>query len=363
VRVRKSAVVATLVWLAGLALALAGPSLLPERYYYDADTIRTLIADRFAEHSPSFHATARIYAWLGMGTVLPEATARIFGFTVAWAAILWSTGWIASPWRPALALLVSAWAVPLAIYHGQYSKEVFAIATVAVMLRLCGSTFGIACAAAVALAYAALFRNYWAVVVALWLVLLVGWRARLGWTARLSLMVAALVPLSLASRHFVGLWLSDGRTITVEGREGELDSATIFFNLLINTSPATDIINTLAGWLTLTFPLYLLALGAAQHVAFALFQLVNTALFIRVARATRAFVRNRRPSRFERRTAAAAAWCVAYTVVLGMLEPDFGSFVKHETNMLPMLIFLLARVTPGAAARSHSVAPQPLPPG
>jgi hypothetical protein len=238
---------------------------------------------------------------------------------------------------------------------------VFAIAVVALMLRASRSPAGIVVATLLALAYAALFRTYWVVIVALWLVLVVGWRAGLRWPVRLLLIVAALVPLSLASQQFMGLWLSDGRTITVEGRDIAADSATIFFNVLANTSPLTDIVNTLAGWMTLVFPLYLLTLGAAQHVAFALFQFVNTLLFIRVAAAQPPAVPRTLSSPREWRIATASAWCVAYTVVLGMLEPDFGSFVKHETNLLPMLLYLLAWADPRERAHPTATATPPHP--
>jgi len=213
------------------------------------------------------------------GTVLPEFVARLFGVSVAIAAVVWGSQLIRAQWRPGLAVLLAVWAIPIAIYHGQYSKEVFAIACVAAMLRMSVSPVGIALAAVLAIAYAVVFRSYWVVTIILWLTLLAGWRMGLGWPSRLVLMLVATLPLSLLSEQVVGFWLSDGRTVAVQDRDLLPDSATIFFNPLPNTSPFTDIVNTLAGWFTLLFPFYLVLLGAAQHVAFALFQFLNSTLF------------------------------------------------------------------------------------
>ena len=204
--------------------------------------------------------------------------------------------------------------------------------------------------------YAIGFRSYWAVIVVLYLVLMAGWRMGLGWPARLALVAIAIVPLSLASEAIIGFWLSDGRTVVVEAREGDPDSATMFFNPWINTSPATDLANTIAGWLTLVLPFYLLALGAVQHVAFALFQFANTALFVRAVRALPRPRRGVAPSAREWQLAAAAAWCVAYTIVQGMFEPDFGSFVKHAANLAPMLMLLVSRHATRTVPTSQPVA-------
>ncbi len=199
--------------------------------------------------------------------------------------------------------------------------------------------------AAVAMLYAIGFRSYWAVIVVLFIVLVVGWRIGLGWLARLALVAVAIVPLSLASEAFMGFWLSDGRTVVVEAREGDPESATLFFNPWPNTSPATDLANTIAGWLTLMLPFYLLKLGATQHLAFALFQFANTVIFVRIAASLPRPRRNVAAVADDWQMAAAAAWCVAYTIVQGMFEPDFGSFVKHEANLVPMLMLLVSRRT------------------
>jgi hypothetical protein len=133
------------------------------------------------------------------------------------------------------------------------------------------------------------------------------------------------------------MWLTDGRTIVMEARELVADAATMFANPWPNTSPATDLANTLAGWSTLLLPAYLLMLGRPQHIVFALFQFANTTLFVAALMRAR---RSQAPV-FDWRFASAATFCVAYSLVQGMFEPDFGSFAKHETILLPMLFYVL----------------------
>ena len=355
-RVRKTVAALWLIGLAGLLLAIAAPSVLPERYYFDADTVRELLADRYAEGSESFLSTARAYRLMGFTALWPEALAGPLSFALAFAAVALGARLAGATWHPAVFALLALWTVPIAIFHGTYSKEVFAIVAIGAMARIARGVPGVVLAAAIAMLYAVGFRTYWAVIVVLWLVLVAGWRAGLGWPARLALVALAILPLSLASEAFAGLWLSDGRTVVVEAREGDPDSATLFFNPWANTSPLTDLANAAVGWLRLVLPFHLLALGALQHVAFALFQFVNTAVFARVASVLPRPARGEAPTPEDWLRASAAAWCVAYTIVQGMFEPDFGSFVKHEANLVPMLMLLVAMPAVRAATAARPLA-------
>lgn len=356
-RVSKSVAALWLIGLAGLALAIVAPSALPERYYFDAETVRELLADRYGEGSESFVSTAHAYRLMGFTALWPEALAGPVSFVLAFTAVALGARLAGATWNPAVFALLALWTVPIAVFHGTYSKEVFAIVAIGLMARVARGVPGVALAAAVAMLYAAGFRTYWAVIVALYLVLVAGWRIGLGWPARLALVALAILPLSLASEAFVGFWLSDGRTVVVEAREGDPDSATLFFNPWANTSPLTDLANATVGWLRLVLPFHLLALGAAQHVAFALFQFVNTAVFVRVAAALPRPVRGEAPTADDWLRASAAAWCVAYTIVQGMFEPDFGSFVKHAANLVPMLMLLVGMHGSRTAAAVRPCAP------
>jgi hypothetical protein len=338
--VRKSAVALAATYIAGIALAMVGPTIMPANYYFDTATIRESMqtAQNLAIND-SFNNTALVYRWLGFGTMLPDALAGPISYTAVFLAIIASAGLVRARWHPLLFALFAAWNVPLAIYDGTHSKEAVALLVVAAMAGLSRSAAGVALAACVGLLYAVLFRNYWGPVLVLWLAMLAAWRSGGGWAARLIVAVLTILPLSLAAYQYSGMWLSDGRTVVVDAREFDPDSATIFANLLPNTSAVTDLVNTAAGWAMLMAPVFLLLLGGAQHVAFAGFQFANTALFVVSQWRARDVARSN--SAVAWRFASATTFCIAYTLVQGMFEPDFGSFAKHEVNLLPMLFFVL----------------------
>jgi len=338
--IRKSVAVLAATYIAGIALAMIGPMIMPANYYFDTATIReSMLTARDLAINDSFNNTALVYRWLGFGTVLPDALAGPISYTAVFFAIIASAGLARVRWRPLLFALFSAWNVPLAIYDGTHSKEAIALLVVAAMAGLSRSAAGVALAACVGLLYAVLFRNYWGPVLVLWLAMLGAWRSGGGWTLRLGAAVLMILPLSLAAYQYSGMWLSDGRTVVVDARAFDPDSATIFANLLPNTSAVTDLVNTVAGWAMLMAPVFLLHLGGMQHVTFAGFQFANTALF--VLSQWQARRSGDLDSAVAWRFAAATTFCIAYTLVQGMFEPDFGSFAKHEVNLLPMLFFVL----------------------
>jgi hypothetical protein len=345
VRVRKAPLALAATYLAGLVLAITGPNFLPADYYYDAATIRDLLPDATTLIlGNSYNNTALLYRSLGFGSLLPHALAGPLGYTLAFAASISASRLAASRWVPWIYALFALWNVPLAIFDGTYSKEVLAVLVAAAVCALARSPRGIAAAAIIGLAYALMFRTYWGIVLALWLTILIVWRLGGGWLPRMAVASVAVLIMSAGAHGFAGMWLSDGRTIVAEARELIAFSITQFTNLISNTSPLTDLLNTGIGWAMLLFPAFLIGLGGLQHIAFAVFQFGNTLLFARAAWRMRTL--RRLSAAAEWQLASAASFCIAYTIVQGMFEPDFGSFAKHETTLLPMLLYVLVWAYP-----------------
>lgn len=351
-RIRKTPLALAAVLLLGVAVTLAGPSFLPQNYYFDAVTVRlALNAPTDEAVTESFASTAMFYRVLGFDWLWPHALAGIVSFLIVFIATAWSSGIGRARWHPALMALVAVWIVPLAVFDGTYSKEVVALLVVATMGALFHSLRGIVAAALLGLAYAWLFRSYWGIVIALWLTLLATGRLGWPWAARLGMAVIAVACLSAVAHEHLDIYLSDGRTVTTEGREGDPFQATLLVNAMPNTSVATDVANSLLGWLALIVPVYVLSLGGLQHIGFAVFQACNTAMFVALA------VRLRHQR--DWRVLAASSFCVAYSLVQGMFEPDLGSFLKHETNLLPLYFYLLRRGCERAAGASATTEGRP----
>lgn len=354
--VRKSSITLVTAYYMGLALVLAGPTLLPDRFYFDHGTIReAIVSDAPVAFGDSYANTAFAYRLLGFPWLFPEALAGPITFTIAFLALVLASGIQKIRWNRAIFGLLVAWSVLIAVFVGMYSKELFAVVAIALAVVACRSARGVAAGALCVLAYALLFRTYWVIICALWLTLLLAWRARGRWSICLLAATLVLIPLSLSSHSYANLWLSDGRTIVLEGREGDPNSATAFANAFENTSEFTDVANVVIGWLTLVFPLYLFMLAAPQHIAFAVFQLYNTALFLRMVPCL-PLREAGKPSTAQWQFASAMLLCVAYTLTQGMFEPDFGSFAKHELNILPAFFYLLCHARGSVLLQPKSVA-------
>lgn len=341
-RVRKATLTFAAIYFAGLALAAAGPHFLPADYYFDSATLRDTLADATAPiMGDSYNNTALLYRWLGFGTLLPDALAGPLGYTAAFAAAVSASRLASSRWVPWLYAAFALWNIPLAIFDGTYSKEVPALLVVSAVCALARSGRGVLAAAALGLAYAVTFRSYWGIVVALWLTVLGVWRLGGGWPLRMTAAFVAVLVMSAAARGFAGIRLSDARTAVMDARELIAFSATQFANFVPNSSPLTDLINIAIGWVMLFIPAFLLSRGGPQHIAFAAFQFASTALFALAAWRMRPL---RKPAtRSDWRIASAVSFCIAFSIVQGMFEPDYGSFAKHETVLLPMLFYVLAQ--------------------
>ncbi|MDY0050298.1 MAG: hypothetical protein RBR73_06080 [Halothiobacillaceae bacterium] len=362
------------VWGA-LIVALA-PSVLPGKYFADAVHVAelTLSEANWREYGASYLYTARFYATLGLGGDAPAAAVAALGWLLSWGFMLHAlhVGSAGALCRVPLWLwaVAAVWSVPLAIYLGQYSKEVPALLSLWAVFFLLGSArhgrvvtvLGWALAAVLIAGFALYFRIYWALVAGFAFVLWLVWRLRLGgWAALLGLLALFLLA-SWASAEWRCHFLSGYRVVEQINRLDDPDSVTLILNPWVNTSVFIDLFNSLVGWLRLMLPIELLAHAGPQHLAFALWQWVSLGLFVWAVRGQRllwggAGWENGHPAGADRprplhalhtggeqaRAAAVVAWIIGFGLVQGAFEPDFGSFVRHEAVLAPLLLYLVQR--------------------
>jgi hypothetical protein len=182
--------------------------------------------------------------------------------------------------------------------------------------------------------YSLLFRKYWIVVGGLAAAFILVRQLRLTplWdiVAILSIFFLLLVSYFLATGEYLTGW----RNILTEGRDLDLFSDTAFVNAYPLTSVWLDFVNAMVALAHLLVPYSMLASGKLQHVAFAAWELANVVVFgILVARAWR---RRDAPARLV----FAAAWVIAFTLTQSTFEPDYGTFLRHQTTLLPLLAFI-----------------------
>jgi hypothetical protein len=337
--VRKSIATWWLMLPVGLAIVLVLPAVLPEQYLFDAQFIREHIAQMSGAGAfalgESFGNTAYLYVVLGIGA--SPLAAAYATYLAAWVSVLVALQLAGSGGRFWLIVPFFVWHLILVVFTGMHSKEVHAMPAMALLLVLAGERFSLARVVAMALvvaAYSLLFRKYWGIAGALAAAFVIVRHRRLlplpGGIAMLGIFFCLL-----ASYHFAtGDYLTDWRGILTEGRDLDLFSDTAFTNAFSATSLATDFANAMIALVRLLLPVQMIGSGKLQHLGFALWEIANVVVFaVLIARAWR-----RDDS--SARLVFACAWVVAFTLTQSTFEPDYGTFLRHQATLLPMLAYI-----------------------
>ncbi|MEP7274841.1 MAG: hypothetical protein ABI812_00710 [Betaproteobacteria bacterium] len=339
IRVRKS----VLIWLSmlvfGVLLLFVVPEFLPIHYKFDAQMIREFIVREFRPTSfvvmASYANTAYVYMIFGIED--DPVLGAWFTYLTAWASVLVALLLARSGGRLWLWFPAFVWHALLLIYTCVHSKEVHAMPALALLLLLCGTRYGwlrIAAIVAAVAGYAAYFRPYWAVVgllAAAFIVL----RRRMADPGRLALAMAGAYLLLFASYYVAtGQYLTDFRVGLTAGRDLDHFSDTAFPNRFDNDGLISDIGNAVYAFVRLIVPLWLLGSGKAQHLVFVVWELANVTVF------AWAFARVWRVRGLDARTEFAAAWILAFSLTQGIFEPDYGTFLRHQTTLLPAFALL-----------------------
>ena len=324
---------ATLIWI----------RILPEQYFYDGELIRSLLK---AELNPAtafdtFINTAWVFAVLGFNADTdPEITA-ISSFILAFVPIAACV--FAGMRRIQLgsSLLFSAWIAVGSIYLGQLSKEIIALWFVALILCVIGLKRPIAWLAfTIPLVYAIGFRPYWLLIAAFWF--LFWWLSYRCWNFSLKaiFLYGSMFTTSAAYYSYRNEHITEIRNRVNELRIGSDVAQSIIVNYLPNSSILHDVVNWNISWFFILFPIPVLQFLEPLQILFFLLT-VSTTIFVYL------FVVNFRieltmstPSQ-RRRIRACVTFLMAFTLVQAIFEPDYGSVLKHMTNLLPMLGYML----------------------
>ncbi|MCU1473165.1 hypothetical protein [Amnibacterium sp.] len=314
--------------LLGLLVVVARHRLLPAKFFYDSIHIQQIaVTGRDPFQDTSFENAAYLFRILGLQQ--NELLAGLLSFALgAWAV------WLAihrARYRMTLpAALASAVALGLAaVYLGTYSKDVFVVPVVFVVL-LAGPTLrGWLWVALGLLAYAHLFRSYWYIVLALVLVFALAARF-LG--RRRTVLVGPVVALVLIG---IGTWLvlhagaDFARAQVNAGRQGSVDAATLIPQYLAIAQPFSGILDALLVLVTIIVPVPLLLKATPYYVgAGVVVALVWGVFFSALLRRRNLAVSTIR-----------AGWVVlALLTTQALFEPDYGSVVRHLTPVLALVV-------------------------
>lgn len=119
-------------------------------------------------------------------------------------------------------------------------------------------------------------------------------------------------------------------------RQGKEDANTLILNLINqNSSPLLFIVNYFINFFRIMFPVELLAKGLF-YWPFVLFQLFVSLRLIAVLSKKG----SENQSFLEERKKIILSMIIAFYLVSAIFEPDFGSFIRHESAFSPMLFDL-----------------------
>lgn len=338
---------ATPVWIVVAFLSAVGVSWdvlgrpgLPEKYFFDSNKISAIVlGNLYVPEDKSFQAVGDVYRMIGLSD--PAGLSRFIGMiafssVVAFAVRGSSIQSLTIPKLFSLLITMTAGAT----YLGGYSKEFLQLPFIALILLFLSHRAGLIFSSVVSVAYGLLFRQYWVLVslvqLGFWLTYTRLDRKKI--MSLLSVVAIVLVIFPQVANYF-GLHLFDVRQNINDLREREAYSATAISYPFHGQGPVWDTLNFLIVFIWLSIPI--LGLGFLGPGYF-LVGLAMTLMWVIFASAISV-----NSSKGNLSTNALAV-CMSLLLVQTFFEPDFGSFLRHVTVILPIALAAIFRTSENA---------------
>lgn len=348
------------VLVAGASLATAPlvRAVLPAQFLLDDSHLQVTMGEGVLRgDSTGFLATGLFYETLGLAHA--PTGAALLGIVTFTVAVLLAMGWdrLRNQTIPGLALLVLAYVLALA-YIAQFSKEMITLLVTVVVLLAPRSRWGDLLVLAAGLVYAVTLREYWFLVMGMYVV----WRVCLAHVRRPLLLVLVPVVAYAALTPVFQVALHGGLQSQREWANSERAPGTEVASLITSPFPgatgALGVVSALLMVVLLAAPVTLAVSGGIYHLASAVvIVLIWAAVLSPVARGRFA---GPRPVQSVR-SARAASLLLAMLVIQALFEPDYGSYLKHLTPLMPLVLALLPAsnaVGAATAAPQGYAAPQ-----
>ena len=337
--------IVTAIWTV-LCLGLAGMNdqLLPEKYFLDSQHIQQLALLASSPTNDSFGTTAWVYSVLG-GFAVPELT-QLITFLLFLVLLFRCAPWLGiSRFGPVEVVLLCFSGTEAAIYLAQYSKESIVVLVVLTLVLVPTNAAGEFFFVVVACLYAAVIREYWFIITALYLCMRGLLRLRRPvWIAVFT--GSAVLILAIGVSVVMHVDLNSFRQAVAQ--KDNLYSQTAIQEYIPVRGPLGAAANALVTLVLLAVPAPLIITGSPVYLVFAV---VMAVLWWRLFATVREGMRQRL-FRADVRVARACALLLATLPTLAIFEPDYGSYIKHLTPLLPLFLLpLRARREMGAHAR------------
>lgn len=334
----------TVIALVGISIpfSLVMARFLPERFLLDGEFIKQIIDNPSLElQNSSFHIIANIYRFAGLGDAPPIAAlvAVILVAVAIFSAVKFEDlGRLGFVGLTTLGLTL----VFGVVYMSQYTKEILTLILAIVVLRAGRSRVWEVFIVLVCLGYGLAVRPYWLLTAAMF----VGFLFLLRRTKNLILMFAAVLIVYLALEPIfqavLGAGLEGQRVWVNDGRSGADVGSLIVSPIPEATGPLAAVSAGLM-LLGLLVPAALFLSGSPYLVFSA--ALVSFLWIVVLHAVVKGRVRDDGTGEGRRRLRA-AAMLFALVTVQALFEPDYGSYIKHLTPLLPLMLTLVPLFPP-----------------
>lgn len=332
----------------GLAAIFLRDKYLPSDYEADSRKIESIANGSRPDFvDSSFTPIARIYEALGLGT--SPLLAAVLGYVLASVTImiaLYGGGRRTASWSTALYMLGSF--IFAGIYLGQYSKDVFLLPLVIVLVLLPRRLWWDLCLLGLMGAAAYLFRDYWLLIMAAYIALRVATLRQL--RMRYLLLLASGGALLFGLAIYVGQGRDPNHYRT--SVQGYLEASTIIHPFEPLGQPAGGMIDIFVQFWLFFLPLTLPFSAGLSYIA-----IMAVLSFLRImplfaARSQYSWgAANTRDGATARR---AISLFIAFAVVQALFEPDYGSVLRHLTPILPLGIVSMQAMSRPATGRARA---------
>lgn len=319
----------------GLVSVLFIRPFLPEKYDFDSRTIEVLATQQISISDPNFQRVSSIYTYLGLGGK-PQLSAVLGFLAVVFflALILKESIRAFSSFR--VLVIGGIIFICSVVFMGCYSKEFVLILFLIAFYLLCRSGNKVIAPFAVLFLYGYFFRSYWMVISVAWLLvaLLVRRFSRLQNPRYVGVSALAVLFTFPIAANLAGLNLSALRFGLNEFRYGSEVATTAIFDFIPSSNPFLQILNGLLIAPTLLFPFPLLTQGNIIYMAFFVLIASTSIIFLRAT------------SKLNSLSLESLLFAHLIAVVFGIqvfFEPDYGSYLRHLTPMLPLAMFVVIK--------------------
>lgn len=319
----------------GFLAVLFRDLIFPERFSYDALRIQRIAqgrVDPLGDDSYSF--VGNVYAALHLQD--SPMLAALFGYAVATAVLLLARSRLpprdASPME---FILVAILPVLNAAFFGTYSKDIFVFPIIIAILLSNRRWQTEVAVVMLMVGYGLYFRSYWLIVV----VIYVGFRIALPRLHRRRHVVlvswAVLSGAGLAIYLVLGTRADHFRIAVNSNRIGVEDTATMILPFVNLVEPFGGLANNVVAYVSLVAPWQLVRLGGGYYLVLAL---VITLCWGAFAGSIARWLPWPGKGRDVVWLRAISLVC-AFLVVQALFEPDYGSYLRHLTPLLVLVLY------------------------